>query len=392
MQATKQTFSKIIQSDNANENYQVPKYQRAYSWKLKDWEALYDDLEENEPGHFIGSIICINDHRAHVPGSDIAFELIDGQQRLSTLSLLLCAIHCKLDDVLGDLEAEIDEEDLEELKAKKRSISKQLVKFKKKKPSNNLGIKDGKRYAVFRVQPSTQNFNLDDYKYILYYAGVLSDEPGKPSYHGNRLMAKAYNYFYDKLPEDIEELEELIRKINQIILVHISVDTHSNAFKLFETLNNRGIPLTAVDIIKNKMLAEMERQHDISIDDAYEQWQELLENIPEGYQDRFLRQFYNAFKHQGDILVRKHPGRATTSSLITIYETLINKNSDKIFNDLIEKAKTYHELCSPDEGTPFGREMNDLNRVGAVTSYTLLMYLMSLNSNAFEDKTRCSSF
>ena len=97
MQATKQTFSKIIQSDTANEHYQVPKYQRAYSWKLNNWESLYDDLDENESGHFIGSIICINDNQAHIPGNDFVFELIDGQQRLTTLSLLLAAVHCKLE-------------------------------------------------------------------------------------------------------------------------------------------------------------------------------------------------------------------------------------------------------------------------------------------------------
>jgi uncharacterized protein with ParB-like and HNH nuclease domain len=354
---------------------------------------LYDDLSDNDPGHFVGSIICINDNQVHIPGNDIVFELIDGQQRLTTLSLLLAAVHYRLNELLEEEEVEgrLDEEEVDDFKARRRSISKQLIKHKRTNSNYRDGFKDGKRTAFFRVQPSTQNSNMDDYKYILYDAGVLSDEPTKPPYIGNRLMYKAYEYFYDRLPEDIEKLEDMIRKINQIILVHISVDNHSNAFKLFETLNNRGIRLTAVDIIKNKMLAEMERQRNVSVDDAYEQWQELLENIPEGYHDRFLRQFYNAFKHRNDILVKKHPGKATVSALIAIYETLINKNPEKIFDELTDKAKIYSRLSSPNGNTSLGNVLIDLNRVGAVTSYTLLLYLLSLNSKHFKEQDLISS-
>ena len=68
--------------------YSIPKYQREYTWSYREWDALYDDISENNPEYFIGSIICI-------PLGDSInpyMEVIDGQQRLTTIMLLLSFI------------------------------------------------------------------------------------------------------------------------------------------------------------------------------------------------------------------------------------------------------------------------------------------------------------
>ena len=84
----------------------------------------------------------------------------------------------------------------------------------------------------------------------------------------------------------------LVSKINQLNFVHISVSSQADAFTLFETLNNRGVPLSAIDIIKNKMLAEMEKQHKVKIDESYERWQEIIGAVPDATdQERFLQAF-----------------------------------------------------------------------------------------------------
>ena len=74
--------------------YVIPKFQREYVWKKVDWDNLLDDLSENDKGHFLGSIIIID------KGTDVLdikpLEVIDGQQRLTTLSLLYAAIYSKL--------------------------------------------------------------------------------------------------------------------------------------------------------------------------------------------------------------------------------------------------------------------------------------------------------
>ena len=71
--------------------YAVPRYQRAYTWIKKHWENLFDDVKENAPGYYLGSIICINPYADAFAVQRL--EVVDGQQRLTTLSLLFAAIY-----------------------------------------------------------------------------------------------------------------------------------------------------------------------------------------------------------------------------------------------------------------------------------------------------------
>src|SRR5690554_3262671 len=71
--------------------YTIPRYQREYTWSKGQWDALFEDLLENEPNYFLGSIICINQSQDALTVQSL--ELVDGQQRMTTLSLLLTAIY-----------------------------------------------------------------------------------------------------------------------------------------------------------------------------------------------------------------------------------------------------------------------------------------------------------
>ena len=99
---------------------------------------------------------------------------------------------------------------------------------------------------------------LADYKYLLE-RGRIDREPAKQPNCGNRLLGRAYGYFQEKISPDVSDLLKLMEKINQLMFVQITVGSQADAFTLFESLNNRGVPLSAMDIIKNKMLAQMER-------------------------------------------------------------------------------------------------------------------------------------
>ena len=69
----------------------VPAFQREYVWKKDDWELLFDDIKESPGGHFLGSVICINTQfDTHKPAE---LELVDGQQRATTISLLYLALY-----------------------------------------------------------------------------------------------------------------------------------------------------------------------------------------------------------------------------------------------------------------------------------------------------------
>ena len=349
--------------------YVVPKYQREYVWKKAHWEDLFDDIQTNPTGHFLGSIICIN--RSDDVMQTQELEVVDGQQRLTTLSLLYTAIYAQFAK-LGDLDDETKHE-LYNLKCR-------------------LLVKGGGK--VLRVEPSYQNKNSQDYRAVLEKAGILQDVEQSPNM-GNRRILKAYRYFEERLGQvdekgerqfPVASLRQLLEKLNAASLVKIEVNSHSDAFILFESLNNRGEPLSALDLIKNKLLAVLEKQQADSIDENFKRWTKLLENLTDDYsvQERFLRQYYNAFKFKDEIGVKGFP-LATRSNIIQIYEKLIDIDATKTFGDLFEKAKLYNRIIVPDEETvvpKVAKQFRDLERIGGASAYVLLLYLLADRSSA----------
>jgi hypothetical protein len=387
MQAHDMPLTKLINVDQgAREHFHVPKYQREYTWRRWQLEQLLNDIEDNDQGYFMGSIICVNDAQTLGPGDEIIFEVVDGQQRLTTLSLLLATIYYKLSEAIHSY-TPADEQDEEEAKSALTNIRAKLIKRKKDaKPGEVGSFNTGKNTYFLRVQPSAQNHNLEDYRYLLSSAGVVEDQ-AKPRFVGIRQLARAYTYFEERVPSDVPCLLNLLGKINQLMFVQITVGTQSDAFTLFESLNNRGVPLSAMDIIKNKMLAQMEKKHGVDIDESFERWQSIVAAIPDAKdQERFLRHFYNAFKHRGQIRVEKVT-RATRSLVIRIYETLINRDAALLFGDLVEAGGVHGQLLSASfPKVRISRGITELARIGSVPAYQLLLYLLSLEASSFEER------
>ena len=386
MQAHDMPFTKLINVDQgAREHFHVPKYQREYTWHKWQWEQLLNDIEDNDPGYFMGSIICVNDAQTLTVGDELIFEVVDGQQRLTTLSLLLATIHAKLTAAMDDYHPP-DDQDKEDARSCLTNIKAKLVKRKKDaNPSEAGAFNVGKNVYFLRVQPSAQNHNLDDYKSLLSDARLIESQPKQP-YCGNRLLGRAYAYFQEKVSADVADLLKLVEKINQLMFVQITVGSQADAFALFESLNNRGVPLSAMDIIKNKMFAQMEKKHSVDIDESFERWQRLIEAIPEANdQERFLRQFYNTFKHRKHIKVDKVT-RATRSLIIRVYETLINRDAAVLFGELTEGATTYGKLLRSEFGPKsVAASLTELDRISSAPAYLVLLYLFSLDGKHLDD-------
>jgi len=340
---------------DAAQRFFIPKYQREYVWKPKDWEALFNDLEDSPKGHFLGSIICVNNQKDSMAGGRL--ELIDGQQRFTTISLLFCALYDRL-------KAHPDPDD---------DFNVEMVNLK-----NRLFIKSTNQW---RFEPSEQAQNKADFQKVLSdLFPKLVAAPKGLSYFGNRRIAKAYGYFRERLqPLSIEQALALLDKLKAAVLVKIEVPSHSDAFVLFETINNRGIPLSAIDIIKNNLLAELDKRPDYGIDRAFDEWKDLIDLLPDpAVQERFLRQLYNMFKYLKRVEV-KGCTRATRSNLITIYDTLLRKSPVGFFGALQAKGKTYSALITPavarvEWGDVAAVALQDLQRLGAAPAYAFLLW------------------
>ncbi len=333
----------------------IPKYQREYVWRKDNWEALFNDLEEAEPGHFLGSIICVNTQADGMAGSRL--ELIDGQQRFMTISLLFCALFKRLNDV-----PEKDDE-----------FHAELINLR-----NRLFVRSSR---AWRFEPTEQSHNKADLQKVLseLFPKYIQQPRGLKNF-GNRRIARAYGYFCDRLA-DLSDAEALVllEKLKAAVLVKIEVPSHSDAFTLFETINNRGIPLSPIDIIKNNLLAALEKKPDYGMERAFDEWKELVEILPEPVvQERFLRQLYNVFKYFRRVEVKGCP-RATKSNLIRIYEALTQRQPVLLFKELQRQGKVYATLLDPSEaGQVWSKEtaaaLQDLQRLGAAPAYAFLLW------------------
>lgn len=341
--------------------YAIPRYQREYSWNKNQWENLFDDVLENDPGYFLGSIICINQSIDTLEVQKL--ELIDGQQRLTTLSLLFASVYHALKINESDLD---DEQRVE------------LINLKRK-----LVLKKGD--DLIRLIPQVQNHNNADYRAVLSEIRIIA-EYDMPAYAGNRKIFRAYRYFQERITQMIDgrsnqlgTIIEFLNKISRACLVKIEVASHADAYTLFESLNNRGMPLTAVDLIKNKLLAKLESIEPGKVDHYFGCWNRLLGYLGDDYavQERYFRQYYNAFK---DDLKEVHQVPvATRSNLIQIYEKLINHDAKDCLQKISSAGRLYSLILSRNQDDTLNgleKPLKDLERIQGAPSYILMLYLL----------------
>lgn len=369
--------------------YDIPRYQREYTWNQRDWANLYDDITQNDAGYFLGSFIVVNG-TVNSKMDTIHYEVIDGQQRLTTLSLLLAALYTRIMEHKDSIDDDMMLDDIRPLR-------------------NRLILKSDK--SKTRVIPQVQNHNLEDYRWILKEHIGLDAVMQKPKFLGLRKMSKAFNYFYDRLGEDVEGrdgiecvrcLLDICRLVCSAVVVQITVDSHADAYTLFASLNNRGVPLSAVDLIKNMLLGKVAGVDDEQLDYYFERWQEVLHNLGDDYktQERFFRQNYDAFRREVNKPFVGESGSqlplgsvATRSNLLKIYEKRMESDDGalKVLDELTENSALYSRIIGLDQESPdseLSHQLLELSRAQGVASYLMLLFLFKKqNQLELKDET-----
>ena len=340
-----QTTVADIFSINSDRVYRIPKYQREYTWGIND----------------------------------------DGQQRFSTLSLLLTALYEKLSALESQMELE-DKTDLSNLRSELAN-KKQILSA------------TGRKYDYTqRLILQKQNMNDEDFSYILSEKGVITAKKSRPLNFGNRRIAKAYRHFTKLIEDKVEEIKSensnaddisalfsIKSKFEQAVLVGIEVDTNKDAYMLFESLNHRGVPLSALDLIKNTLIAQAATEAEA--DNSYDLWKQILSNVGQddyAVQERFFRQYYNAFREELNAPY-KGPDKkyylgylATRTTLLDIYEKMIKSDYVTLLDDLLAKSQKYSLIVNnSDEEYAYTPALQDLERISGAPSYILMLYIMS---------------
>ena len=225
MTAGEVIFQKLL---DGKIQYVVPLYQRTYSWEEKHWEQLWDDLLEiyalpTPKNHFIGSVVTQQVETA--PEGASKYILIDGQQRMTTLFILLSVVRqfAKSDTkTWGNLAEEIQN----------TCLVNQYIKG------------DGR----IKLMPTQRDRSV--------FASVVNG--GIPS--DSTSIGKARTYFHKRLEQgDVDGKEINLRAlhsciVNHLDMVSIHLDQEDSPNRIFESLNNTGMPLTVADLIRNYLL------------------------------------------------------------------------------------------------------------------------------------------
>ncbi len=251
---TSLTINQLFGSNN--EQYVIPTYQRRYSWHERQvWELIEDiKLIEGNDTHLLGSIVCLAGH--HTAGLN-NLELVDGQQRLTTITILLECIRQRL---VAD--GEVDE-------------SAEVARLLSAKP---LGGKPVRKVALDSIDSS-------EFDYLV--KNELEQD------FQNRQLEWAFSTVREWVAEQtLDHLGSFLYRLkNQAIVIRLDVSEAKDAFKLFETINNRGLKLSPTDIIKNFLLGNAARLGDDSLLDARASWTLLIQHLDGTKSDAFFRYY-----------------------------------------------------------------------------------------------------
>lgn len=273
MKAGEATLQKIL---NTSRQFIIPIFQRNFSWEKKQFKQLWTDIQRaskftRERTHFIGSIVYID--MGTPAGRPQQLMLIDGQQRLTTLSLLLCA-----------LKRYVQKNDVETNLIKTKKIDNQFL-------LNSDEMGDDKYKLLLNAQ------DRETYIKLLEQTEFTVNTPSK------RIM-NCYEYFYQQIEKCADDLNSIFLGILNLSLVAISLDKDKdNPQLIFESMNSTGKDLAQSDLLRNYLLMDLSTREQNRLyttywkpmEDAFGQYA-YLEKF-----DYFIRDFLTIKQNNGRI-------------------------------------------------------------------------------------------
>lgn len=326
MNASETKFQPIIEG---TKQYVVPLFQRAYSWKKENWSVLWEDLmwlcENNEPkSHFIGSIVTMP--TITVPEGVSKFLLIDGQQRLTTLFILLSTIRDKAQqDGFEQLAQEIQQTMI-------------VNPFKS-------GLD---HYKLLPTQSDRSPFE----------SLILNND-----FEGESKIIECYKFFERKLKSSSVDLNVLSSVItNRLSVVSIVLDFDDNPHLVFESLNAKGLPLTQSDLIRNYFFM---RIHVDEQDEIYKQfWKPMQDTLGDNLTE-YIRHFLmrnGTFVKQSDVYY-------------TLKDRIGQSDAIEFLKEIHRFSNYYKKILFPDneQNKDLKEYLERIKRLEVTTAYPFLL-------------------
>ncbi|MDB9540214.1 DUF262 domain-containing protein [Anabaenopsis arnoldii] len=339
MQASETKLQHIIEGTI---QYVVPLFQRAYSWKKSEWQVLWDDIAElcsldHPRPHFMGSIVTMQTASGPEEGVN-KFLLIDGQQRLTTSFILLCALRDKA----------------------KQSRNKQLGEEIHQTILVNHYKKGSDYYKLMPTQ-------LDR---TAFYRIINNESPIE-----NNVISECYLFFERKIRNSKLEVEKIKRVIcNNLSVVSVKLSNEDDPYLVFENLNAKGRPLTEADLIRNYffMRIDVETQEEV-----YKKYWSPMEDILGENLTEFVRHY-----------LTKIGKEIKQNQIYFEIKDLISKGEGDAIShlkDLYIFANYYAKLLNPE------REENEsirkyLHRINRLKTFTVYPFLLNCYDELSQDR------
>ena len=307
--------------------YRIPRFQRDYSWTEDEWEDLWADIlgtiqEGGEPAHYMGYLVLQSE-------DDKSFDVIDGQQRLTTLTLIVLA-------ALKNLKRLIDE------KVQPDQNQQRLQQIRQ----TYIGYLD----PVTLVSRTKLTLNRNNDSYFQTYLIPLGHLPQRGFRASEHSLRKAFEWFERKVREHARKtggdegvaLASLVETMSdRLFFTVISVTDELNAYKVFETLNARGVRLSSTDLLKNYLFSVLHREtdhaHEMQV--LEDRWEAMVTRLgSESFPD-FLRVHWISRK----TFVRQSELFKTIRGKVTSREAVF-----ELLRGMEEDMDTYLGLTNPE--------------------------------------------
>ncbi len=262
MKADAITLLKFIK-DNQKNQLVIPIYQRVYSWEKEQCKQLWDDIvktggNDQMNGHFIGSIVFVQDDIYTTSHNE--FLIIDGQQRLTTITLLLTALRDHLND---------EDEFLEKFSCQKIQ-NRYLI---------NSDEKDDKRFKLILSESDKDTL-----------LSLIDKDRREPSELSSKIMENFK--LFEEWVSNTDKLETIFKGLDRLMVVEIALEKGKDDPQLiFESMNSKGMELTQTDLIRNYILMGLKPKEQKTFYEKY--WRTMEEEFKQNKKlfDRFVRHY-----------------------------------------------------------------------------------------------------
>lgn len=314
MEPTNQTFQELIGN---GVKYQVPRFQRDYAWDREQWEDLWSDIEtiNDEQYHYMGYIVLQRK-------SQHDFEVIDGQQRLITLSLVVLGAMKNIQLLINN------GDEAEENKERLGVLTDRYIGSK-----NPISLKVDSKLSLNRN-------NSSNFKSI---CSSLEAPNRRGQTNTNKLLNKCFKFFEEKkMGNTGQEIAEFIERVSSgMVFTKIVVQDDLNAYKVFETLNARGVQLSTPDLLKNYIFSIVTKENNIpdeELNELDESWSEIVSQLGESNFTDFIRYHHN---FQATLVTKK--------DLFSSVRKLVNtpEKAYEYLRSLSQYAPVYASLLNP---------------------------------------------